>query len=241
MEGGAAEEDDEDDSGDEGDGDESGSEEVPLSDDEHGGLDEAALAKFASDDEEENDADGGGDSGDDSDGGRGRFIVGRRARGRSGREDGVAAAEGGPRGPRASRHRRRERLPPRRRARQDTRGQQGAPRHSLVHAQGGKAGGRDRSKGAARTRMAERKGEATRRGVKNAQPRERTRTRTRTRTNANERSLSPSRFFSHDIYVMLHTIEITRPSFCRGDRRRSRLFTRACPSGSRRRRRRGEV
>ena len=44
-----------------------GFEEVPLSDDEDGGLDEAALAKFASDDEDENDADGGGDGGDDSD------------------------------------------------------------------------------------------------------------------------------------------------------------------------------
>ena len=66
VEGDAAdEEDDEDDEDD--DGDESGSEEVPLSDDEDGGLDEAALAKFASDDEDENDADGGGDGGDDSD------------------------------------------------------------------------------------------------------------------------------------------------------------------------------
>jgi nuclear GTP-binding protein len=48
-------------------GDESGSEEVPLSDDENGGLDEAALAKFASDDEDEEEPEEE-DSGDESDG-----------------------------------------------------------------------------------------------------------------------------------------------------------------------------
>ena len=52
---------------DDDDGDESGSEEVPLSDDENGGLDEAALAKFASDDEDEDEPEEE-DSGDESDG-----------------------------------------------------------------------------------------------------------------------------------------------------------------------------
>ena len=52
---------------DDDDGDESGSEEVPLSDDENGGLDEAGLAKFASDDEDEDEPEEE-DSGDESDG-----------------------------------------------------------------------------------------------------------------------------------------------------------------------------
>jgi nuclear GTP-binding protein len=66
-----SDEDDEDDGeDDERGGESSGSEDVPLSDDEDGGLDDAALAKFASDEEEDDvlekrDDD---DSGDESDG-----------------------------------------------------------------------------------------------------------------------------------------------------------------------------
>ena len=50
------------------DGAESGSDDVPLSDDDGPGLNDAALAKFASDDEEDEIAADGDDSGDDSDG-----------------------------------------------------------------------------------------------------------------------------------------------------------------------------
>jgi nuclear GTP-binding protein len=67
-----SDEDDEDDGeDDERGGESSGSEDVPLSDDEDGGLDDAALAKFASDDEEDDVGEKRGasdDSGDESDG-----------------------------------------------------------------------------------------------------------------------------------------------------------------------------
>ena len=160
VEGDAAdEEDDEDDEDD--DGDESGSEEVPLSDDEDGGLDEAALAKFASDDEDENDADGGGDGGDDSDSdgygdaGLSWDAVLADVRGEKSESP---AVEGGPAGGRARRDTGGGSVFRHDAARAKTRGGNKAPRGTVSFMpKEGKAGGRDRSKGAARTRMAERK------------------------------------------------------------------------------------
>jgi nuclear GTP-binding protein len=137
----------------------SGSEDVPLSDDEDGGLDDAALAKFASDEEEDDFENGdASDSGDESDGyGDGGLTwdaVLADVRGDA-KGDAVSknAKEGGRKRdaarPSAFRHDA---------ARAKNKGGKKAPRGTVSFMpKDAKAGGRDRSRGAARNRMAEKK------------------------------------------------------------------------------------
>ena len=139
----------------------SGSEDVPLSDDEDGGLDDAALAKFASDEEEDDlEDENASDSGDESDGyGDGGLTwdaVLADVRGDAkGDAKGVSknAKEGG-------RKRDAARLSAFRHdaARAKNKGGKKAPRGTVSFMpKDAKAGGRDRSRGAARNRMAEKK------------------------------------------------------------------------------------
>ena len=137
----------------------SGSEDVPLSDDEDGGLDDAALAKFASDEEEDDFENGdASDSGDESDGygdgGLSWDAVLADVRGDA-KGDAVSknAKEGGRKRdaarPSAFRHDA---------ARAKNKGGKKAPRGTVSFMpKDAKAGGRDRSRGAARNRMAEKK------------------------------------------------------------------------------------
>ena len=154
-----SDEDDEDEDDDERGGESSGSEDVPLSDDEDGGLDDAALAKFASD-EEEDDLENGdaSDSGDESDGyGDGGLTwdaVLADVRGDA-KGDTVSknAKDGGRKRDAARQSAFRHDA-----ARAKNKGGKKAPRGTVSFMpKDAKAGGRDRSRGAARNRMAEKK------------------------------------------------------------------------------------
>ena len=157
-----SDEDDEDDGEDDEDGGESsGSEDVPLSDDEDGRLDDAALAKFASDEEENavGERRGDDDSGDESDGYGDGGLSGDAvlADVRGDAKDDVAkkkdAKEGG--GKRGE-----KKLSAFRHDAARAKGKAGkkAPRGTVSFMpKDGASGGRDRSRGAARNRMAEKK------------------------------------------------------------------------------------
>ena len=134
---------------------------MPLSDDEDGGLDDAALAKFASDDEEDDVLEKRGasdDSGDESDGyGDGGLTwdaVLADVRGDA-KGDTVSknAKEGGRKRDAARQSAFRHDA-----ARAKNKGGKKAPRGTVSFMpKDAKAGGRDRSRGAARNRMAEKK------------------------------------------------------------------------------------
>ena len=136
----------------------SGSEEVPLSDDEDGGPDDAALAKFASDEEEDDVVGDGDDSGDESDGyGDGGLtwdavladVRGEAEGGAAKRDAEAGGRKGAVAKPSAFR---------RDAARAKRDGGKRAPRGTVSFMpKEAKAGGRDRSRGAARNRMAEKK------------------------------------------------------------------------------------
>ena len=156
-----SDEDDEDDGEDERGGESSGSEDVPLSDDEDGGLDDAALAKFASDDEEDavGERRGDDDSGDESDGyGDGGLswdavLADVRGDAKDDVERKKDAKEGG--GKRGE-----KKLSAFRHDAARAKGKAGkkAPRGTVSFMpKDGASGGRDRSRGAARNRMAEKK------------------------------------------------------------------------------------
>ena len=159
-------EDDTDDGADELTGHASGSEDVPLTDDEDGGLDDAALAKFASDEEEEDDVvgdekKGDDDSGDESDGygdgGLSWDAVLADVRGDAKDAAAKKDAEGGGRKRDAAKPSafRRDAAA---RAKKTREGSKRAPRGTVSFMpKDAKAGGRDRSRGAARNRMAEKK------------------------------------------------------------------------------------
>ena len=156
-----SDEDDEDDGEDERGGESSGSEDVPLSDDEDGGLDDAALAKFASDEEEDavGERRGDDDSGDESDGyGDGGLswdavLADVRGDAKDDVERKKDAKEGG--GKRGE-----KKLSAFRHDAARAKGKAGkkAPRGTVSFMpKDGASGGRDRSRGAARNRMAEKK------------------------------------------------------------------------------------
>ena len=156
-----SDEDDEDDGEDERGGESSGSEDVPLSDDEDGGLDDAALAKFASDDEEDavGERRGDDDSGDESDGyGEGGLswdavLAAVRGDAKADAAKKTDATEGG--GKRGE-----KKLSAFRHDAARAKGKAGkkAPRGTVSFMpKDGASGGRDRSRGAARNRMAEKK------------------------------------------------------------------------------------
>lgn len=138
-------------------GNESGSEDVPLSDDENGGLDDVALAKFGSDDEDEIDAKQDDSSGDESDGyGNAGLswdavladVRGEGDKATPAREGGGKGAAKGTIGKSKFRHDA---------ARAKSKGGNKAPRGTVSFMPKKETGGRDRSRGAARNRMAEKK------------------------------------------------------------------------------------
>ena len=139
------------------DGDDSGSEEVPLSDDEGAGLDDAALDKFDDSDDEE-DIPGGEESGDDSDGygddGLSWDAILADVRGEKKEKE---AAKNVPAGGSRERARKGGGGGVFHRDAVKAKGGKKNPRGTISFMKDAKPTGRDRSKGAARARLAEKK------------------------------------------------------------------------------------